>query len=89
LLLKAALIKVSDYRLLGASGFIFSNSSHVGRRSGLPDIILEVNRPRTIPPKFGLNWPSGFRGEDFLVIVDGWMQSDDKSSPDPKKGQVS
>jgi hypothetical protein len=24
-----------------------------------------------IPPKFGLNWPSGFRGEDFLLIVDG------------------
>ena len=37
--------------------FIFSNSDHVGWRS--------------IPPKFGLKWPSGFRGEHFLVIVDG------------------
>jgi hypothetical protein len=36
----------------------------------MPDIIVEVVRPRTIPPKFGLNWPSGFRGEDFLTIVD-------------------
>jgi hypothetical protein len=50
--------------------FIFSNSGHVGRRSGLPDTILEGVHPRTIPPKFGLNWPSSFRG-DFLVIVDG------------------
>jgi hypothetical protein len=32
---------------------------------------LEVDRPRTIPPTFGLNWPGGFRGEDILVIVDG------------------
>jgi hypothetical protein len=23
--------------------------------------------PRTIPPKFGCNWPSGFWGEDFYV----------------------
>ena len=51
--------------------FIFSNSDHVGWRSGLPNTILEGDHPWTIPPKFGLKWPSGFRGEYFLVIVDG------------------
>jgi hypothetical protein len=45
--------------------FIFSNNDHVGWRSGLPDTILEGDHPRTIPPKFGLKWPSGFRGEYF------------------------
>jgi len=30
LLLKAALIQVSDYRLLGASGFLFHHIRHVG-----------------------------------------------------------
>ena len=44
---------------------IFSNSDHVGWRSGLPDTILEGDHPRTIPTKFGLKWPSGFRGEYF------------------------
>jgi hypothetical protein len=33
----------------------------------MPDTILEG----TIPPKFGHKWLSGFRGEYFLVIVDG------------------
>ena len=70
--------------------FILSNSGHVGWRSGLPDTILEGDRPRTIPPKFGLKWPSGFRGEYFLVIVDDGRrtESDDKSPHDPL-GQVS
>jgi hypothetical protein len=27
----------------------------------------EGGHPRTIPPKFGCNWPSGFWGEDFYV----------------------
>ena len=49
--------------------FIFSNSDHVGWRSGLPDTILEGDHQRTIPPKFGLKWPSGFRGEYFLVKI--------------------
>ena len=43
--------------------FIFSNSGHVGWRSGLPDTILEGDHPRTIPPKVDLKRPSGFRGE--------------------------
>jgi hypothetical protein len=33
--------------------------------------ILERDHPRTIPPKFGVKWPSGFRAEYFLVIVYG------------------
>ena len=50
--------------------FIFSNSGHVGWRLGLSDTILEGDHPWTIPPKFDLNWPNGFRGEYFLVIVE-------------------
>jgi hypothetical protein len=45
--------------------FIFSNSDYVGWRSALPDTILEGDHQQTIPPKFGLKWPSGFRGEYF------------------------
>ena len=65
--------------------FIFSSSGHVGWRSGLADTILEEDRKWTIPPKLCLKWLSGFRGEDFLVIVDGrtMTESDDKCSLDP------
>ncbi|CAB9538499.1 hypothetical protein BROOK1789B_17 [Bathymodiolus brooksi thiotrophic gill symbiont] len=28
---------------------------------GLSDTILKGEHSRTIPPKFGSNWPSGFR----------------------------
>ena len=35
--------------------FIFSNSGHVGWRSGLPDTILEGEHPRTIPPNLVLS----------------------------------
>jgi hypothetical protein len=60
--------------------FIFSNSDHVGWRSGQSDTILEVDHPRTIPPKFNLKLPSGFRREYFSVIVDDGRraQIDDK-----------
>ena len=37
---------------------------YLGQKSESPDTILEGGHPRTIPPKFGLNWPSGFWGED-------------------------
>jgi hypothetical protein len=33
----------------------------------VPDTYLEGGHPRTIPPKFGCNWPSGFWREDFYV----------------------
>jgi hypothetical protein len=45
LLLKAALIQVSDYRLLGDSGFYFE----------LIVPILEEDHPMTIPSKVGFN----------------------------------
>jgi hypothetical protein len=41
-----------------------SPGGHLGWKSGSPDTILEGGHPRTIPPKFGSNWPSGFRGVD-------------------------
>jgi hypothetical protein len=34
-------------------------------KSGSPDTFLEGGHPRTIPPKFGCNWPSGFWREDL------------------------
>ena len=43
---------------------IFSNSGHFGRRPGSSNTILKGDHLRTIPPKFGSNWPSGFRGVD-------------------------
>ena len=38
----------------------------VGR--GSSDIILKGHHLRTIPTKFGPNWPSRFRGEDFINV---------------------
>jgi hypothetical protein len=32
----------------------------------LTDTILKGDHLRIISAKFGLNWPSGFRGEDFF-----------------------
>jgi hypothetical protein len=40
--------------------FYFKLGGHLGWKSGSPGIILEGGHPRTIPPKFGCNWPSGF-----------------------------
>ena len=40
---------------------IFSNDGHLGWRAWLSDITFEG----MIQARFGLNWPSGFRGEDF------------------------
>ena len=36
-----------------------------GWRAWLSDITFKGNPLKTIQVKFGLNWPSGFRGEDF------------------------
>ena len=38
----------------------FKLGGHHGWKSGSPDMILERDHPRTIPPKSGCNWPSGF-----------------------------
>jgi hypothetical protein len=53
---------------------IFCNSGHLGWRAWLSDITFKGNHVRMIQAKFGLNWPSGFRGEDFLKS----LQTDDK-----------
>jgi hypothetical protein len=52
---------------------IFSNGGHLGWRAWLSDISFKGNLLRMIQAKFGLNWPSGFRGEDFLKS----LQTDD------------
>jgi hypothetical protein len=52
---------------------IFSNGGHLGCRASLSDIIFKGNPLRMIQAKFGLNWPSSFRGEDFFKS----LQTDD------------
>ena len=47
---------------------IFSNGGNLGWRAWLSDIILKGTDPGTIPARFGLNWLSGFRGEDLNVL---------------------
>jgi hypothetical protein len=42
-----------------------AHGSHLGWRLWSPDTILNVYYPRTIHAMFALNWPTGFRGEDF------------------------
>jgi hypothetical protein len=41
--------------------FYFYLGCHLGWKWGSPDTILEGGHRRTIPPKFGSNWPCGFR----------------------------
>ena len=45
---------------------IFSYGSHLGYRTALTDTIMKGDPLRMIQAKLGLNWPSGFRGEDFF-----------------------
>jgi hypothetical protein len=45
---------------------IYRHGSHDGWSAGSLDITFKGNPLRIIQAKFGLNWPSGFRGEDFL-----------------------
>ena len=61
---------------------IFSNGGHLGWRAWLLDIIFKGNPLRMIQAKFGLNWPSGFRGEDFFksLETDDGCPSDGNSS---------
>jgi hypothetical protein len=44
----------------------FGCGGHLGRRSKIPDTILEGNHARIISAKFGWDWLSSFRGEDFF-----------------------
>ena len=57
---------------------IFSNSSHLERRTELSDTILKGTHPGTIPARFGLIWFSGFRGEDLNVKVYDVRRTDAK-----------
>ena len=52
---------------------IFSNGSHLGWMAWLSNITFKGNPLRMIQAKFGLNWPSDFRGEDFWKS----LQTDD------------
>jgi hypothetical protein len=40
-------------------------AGHLGRCSEMTDTILEEDHPRIISAKFGWDWLSSFRGEDF------------------------
>ena len=44
---------------------IFSNSGHVVWCTASPDTILKLDTLVMIQTKFGFNWSSTFRGEDF------------------------
>ena len=47
---------------------IFSNGSHLEYRTALTDTILKGDHRRIISAKFGWDWLSSFRGEDFFLI---------------------
>ena len=47
---------------------IFSNGDHLGYTTALTDTILKGDHPRIISAKFGWDWLSSFRGEDFFLI---------------------
>jgi hypothetical protein len=45
---------------------ILSNGGHLGSRTALTDPNLKGDHPRIISAKFGWDWLSSFRGEDFF-----------------------
>ena len=47
---------------------IFNNGGHLGYRTALTDTILKGDHRRIISAKFGWDWLSSFRGEDFFFI---------------------
>jgi hypothetical protein len=47
---------------------IYSNGGHLGYRTALTSTILKGEHPRIISAKFGCDWLSSFRGEDFFLI---------------------
>jgi hypothetical protein len=44
---------------------IYRHGGQDGWSEGSSDVNFKGNPLRTIQAKLGLNWPSGFRGEDF------------------------
>jgi hypothetical protein len=59
---------------------IYRHGGHDGWSAGSSDIGFKGNPLRMIQAKFGLNWPSGFRGEDFLKSHGRRTPSDGNSS---------
>ena len=47
---------------------IFSNGGHLGYRTALTDTFLKGDHPRIISAKFGWDWLTSFRGEEFFLI---------------------
>jgi hypothetical protein len=47
---------------------VFSNSGHLGYRKALTDTILKGDHLRIISAKFGSDFHSSFRAEDFFLI---------------------
>jgi hypothetical protein len=47
---------------------IFSHGGHLGYRTALTDTHFKGDHPRFISAKFGWDWQSSFRGEDFFLI---------------------
>jgi hypothetical protein len=60
---------VSDKKIcMGISNRVLCNGGHLGYRTALTDTILKGDHPRIISAKFGWDWLSSFRGEDFFLI---------------------
>ena len=53
---------------------IYRHGGDDGWSAGSSDITFKGNPLRMIQAKFGLNWSSGFRGEDFFKS----LQTDDR-----------
>ena len=47
----------------------FGCGGHLGWKSEMPDTILEGDHPRILSAKFGWDWFSSFRGEDFFKFL--------------------
>jgi hypothetical protein len=47
----------------------FGCGGNLGRRSEMPDTILEGDHPRIISANFGSDWLSSFRGEDVTKMA--------------------
>ena len=56
---------------------IFCNSGHVGWCTASPDTILKLDTLVMIQTKFGFDWSSTFRGEDFWKSLRRMTNDDD------------
>ena len=54
---------------------IYRHSGHDGWSARSSDITCKGNPLRMIQAKLGLNWPSGFRGEDFWKMFTDWRRT--------------